>query len=70
MTVNKWLTAKPSKEPDERLLRVGGGGGGGGGGGRGGEGEGGLPCGIAAYYTIDSHLWKIIETKAHNQVVM
>ena len=59
MTVNKWLTAKPSKEPDERLLRVGGG-----------EGEGGLPCGIAAYYTIDSHLWKIIETKAHDQVVM
>ena len=51
MTVNKWLTAKPSKEPDERLLR--------GGGGR-----------EAAYYTIDSHLWKIIETKAHNQVVM
>ena len=40
------------------------------GGGGGGEGEGGLPCGIAAYYTIDSHLLKIIETKAHNQVVM
>ena len=61
MTVNNYVVnSKPSKEPDERLLRVGGGG----------EGEGGLPCGIAAYYTIDSHLWKIIETKAHNQVVM
>lgn len=38
--------------------------------GGGGEGEGGLHCGIAAYYIIDSHLWKIIETKAHDQVVM
>ena len=66
MTVNKWLTAKPSKEPDERLLREGG--------------RGGWHLLLVSGFCLVAQLpitpltatydGNIIETKAHDQVVI